>query len=102
MAYATISFRPTKKDLNEFKHIVEEEEAGKSDAAREVFQLGLRAWRESKALDGFARGKLSLLAAAEEAGLTAYEFLELVKHRKLQHVSITDAELDREMALAGK
>ena len=100
MGFATISFRPSKRVLDEFAHLVRDEEVKKSDAAREVFELGLRSWREQKALEEFQGGKLSFLAAAERAGLTAHEFLELLKARKIAFVHVSEPELERELEFA--
>ncbi len=98
LAFATISFRPSKKDLKAFESMLKEEDLGKSDAARDVFELGLKSWRENKALEEFYRGKLSMLCAAEKAGLSVYEFIELLRIKRVPYISISDAELDREMA----
>jgi predicted HTH domain antitoxin len=102
VSYVTISFRPSKKVADEFIHLMREEELKKSDAARDVFTLGLRSWREQRALREFQEGKLSFLAAAERAGLTAYEFLELVKSRKIAFVHVSEPELERELELAAR
>ena len=98
--YATISFRPPRKLSKEFAEIVEGSDLGKSEAAREVFALGVKSWKQGRATEEFSQGKLSFLSAASKAGMTAYEFLELLKSRGIAFVRVSESELERELALA--
>jgi len=99
-AMETISFRPSKKVSAEFEHALHSEHAAKSDLARELFELGLKSWRQKKALTEFTQGKASFLSAANEAGVTAYEFLELVKTAKISFIHITQGQIQEELELA--
>ena len=56
--------------------------------------------KHDRAVHEFAQGKLSFLSAASKAGLTACEFLELLKSRGVAFVHVSEAELERELALA--
>ncbi len=96
----TISFRPSKKVILEFEHFLSEEDVAKSDLARRLFEIGLESWRKSKALKEFEQGKLSFLSAAESAGVSAYEFLELTKASKIVSVHLSATDLRKELDLA--
>ncbi|MBI5036622.1 UPF0175 family protein [Candidatus Micrarchaeota archaeon] len=97
----TISFRPSKKVSSEFEKLLQKGKAAKSELARELFELGIESWRKKKALKAFGDGKVSFLSAAEQAGLSAYEFLELLKETKTAFIHITEPELRQELELAG-
>lgn len=96
----TISFRPSKTVLSEFEYLLRKGDLVKSELARKLFELGLESWRRKKALNDFGEGKVSFLSAAEQAGVSAYEFLELVKASKIVFVHVTEPELRQEIELA--
>lgn len=96
----TISFRPSKKVVSEFKHLLDEEPLGKSELARTLFEMGLAAWRKKKALEAFAAGKTSFLSACHQAGVSPYEFLEFVKASRIAYVHVSESDLRQELELA--
>jgi len=64
-----------------------EERIDRSAALRKLLHLGVDEYRRRKALDALAAGRVSFGEAAEIAGLTLWEFRELVKDRKVRWVA---------------
>ena len=102
MAYLNICFRPTKRVADVFGRLAREEGLTRSELAREVFEAGLKSVRERKALEEFYAGRTSFLKAAHEAGVSAYEFLELLKATKRPFIEISQQELKEELKAATK
>ena len=96
----TISFRPSKRVVGEFEYLLKQENVAKSELVRELFELGLKARRREKALQDFSKGKTSFLSAAELAGVSPFEFIELVKASGIAFVHLSEGDLRQELELA--
>jgi len=68
------------------------ENKNKSDEYREIFLMGLEEKKKDIALKKYQTGKISLGKAAELAGLTSWEFLQLLKERNIP-MNITKDEI---------
>ncbi len=77
-----------------------EERLDRSAALRRLLHLGADEYRRRKALEALASGKASFGEAAEIAGLTLWEFRELVKERKVHWVPSVVVE-DIQRGLSG-
>lgn len=67
--------------------LMREERIDRSAALRKLLHMGVDEYRRRKALGALEEGKVSFGEAAEIAGLTLWEFRELVKARKVHWVA---------------
>ncbi len=78
-----ISFR-SKKELKELADILAGlESRNLSDTYRDIFRVGIEEKRKRVALDKYSKGEVSLGRAAEIAGVSLWEMLELLRDRKV-------------------
>lgn len=100
MTYKTIATRVPKEIDELLLKIMKEERLDKSATTRRILELGIAEWREERALDTLKKGKATLAKAAEIAGLSIYEMIELVKEKKMDYIHITPKDLEEEVVLA--
>lgn len=100
MAYITIATRVPKKIHEILTKIMKEERLDKSTTTRKMLELGIDEWKKEKAIDQLKKGKVTLSKAAEIAGLSIYEMIELVKDEKIDYIHISAKELDEEAKMA--
>lgn len=99
MAYKTIATR-VPKEIDEFlKRIMNEEKSDKSTTIRKILERGIADWRKERATDLLRKGKVTLAKAAEIAGISIYEMIELVKEKKIDYIRITAEELEEDLKL---
>ncbi|MFV2041542.1 MAG: UPF0175 family protein [Candidatus Hydrothermarchaeales archaeon] len=78
-----ISFR-SKKELKELADLLAGlESRNLSDTYRDIFRVGIEEKRKRVALDKYSKGEVSLGRAAEIAGVSLWEMLELLRDRKV-------------------
>jgi len=87
-----ISFRADKELKKQMEVLAKLENKNKSDEYREIFLMGLEEKKKDIALKKYQTGKISLGKAAELAGLTSWEFLQLLKERNIP-MNITKDEI---------
>jgi predicted HTH domain antitoxin len=101
MAYKTIATR-VPKEIDEFlEKIMKEEKLDKSTTTRKLLELGIAEWRSERAIDLLRNGKVTLAKAAEIAGISIYEMIELVKEKKIDYIHIAGEELEEDLRLMG-
>ena len=88
-------------DLDEeLEWYAKKEKIGKTIALRRVLDKGLKEIRLEYALNLYQRGKVTLMKAAETAGMSLWEILEIVREKKIpMHYTLEDAEKDIKAAL---
>lgn len=74
----------------------------KSTAVRKILRRGILEWRKERALELLSQGKITFARAAERAGVSLWEMLELVRDRKIEWVHLSPEEIESEFALAKK
>jgi len=79
----TVSVRLSEESLREIDRLAERLQTDRSEALRRFIERGLREARIDDALDRLRRGKVSIGRAAEEARVTLYEMLELVRQHHI-------------------
>jgi len=79
----TVSVRLSKESLREVDRLAERLKTDRSEALRRFIERGLREARIDEALDLLRKGKISLGRAAEVAGVTLYEMLDLVRRHHI-------------------
>lgn len=92
-----LSVKIEKEKLKLLEQIAKEEESDRSTVARRLLNVGIRKWKMDKAVELFRAGRLSLWKAAELAGVSLREFLEVLNDRKVAWVGIKPEELDAEV-----
>ncbi|HYY48342.1 MAG TPA: UPF0175 family protein [Thermoplasmata archaeon] len=75
----TVSVRLSRERLQEIDRIAERLKTDRSEALRRFIERGLREARIDEALDALRKEKVSVGRAAELAGVTLYEMLDLVR-----------------------
>jgi predicted HTH domain antitoxin len=84
------------------KEFMKTEGVDKSTAVRKILERGISEWRKERALELLGRGKITFTRAAEMAGVSLWEMLELVRDRKIEWVHLSPEEIEREFRLAKK
>jgi predicted HTH domain antitoxin len=91
----TISARIPDDLAAELDAYVEDEDLDRNAAVRRLLSEGLEAWRRERALEQLAAGRLTFSKAAELAGMSVWNFAELVKER--DSTWIDDDHLDADI-----
>ena len=79
----TVSVRLSEESLREVDRLAERLKTDRSEALRRFIERGLREARIDDALDRLRKGKVSVGRAAEMAGVTLYEMLELIRRHHI-------------------
>ncbi len=79
--------------LKKIDKIAKKEGKEKSDLIRELLKIGLRDKLIGKSLKAYKDGKVSMWKAARAAGLSLWEFIEVLKGVEIQY-SIRELEED--------
>jgi predicted HTH domain antitoxin len=87
MTEVAVSTRISRETKALVEALMREERLDRSAALRKLLHLGADEYRRRKGLEALAAGKASFGEAAEIAGLTLWEFRELVKERKIHWVA---------------
>jgi predicted HTH domain antitoxin len=90
----TISTRVPEDLEAELEAYLESERLDRSTAVRKLLSEGLEAWRTERALERFADDEMSLTKAADIAGVSVWEFADLVKDADDAWVSSDHLEAD--------
>ena len=86
-----------RKDL---KWYAEKERIGMSIAFRKILEKGLQEIKLEYSLELYKKGRISLWKAAEIAGISLWEIMEIVRERRIpKHYTIEDAEKDLKVTL---
>lgn len=99
MAYKTIATRVPKEIDDFLTKIMKEEKLDKSTTTRRILELGIAEWRKERAIELLRNGKATLAKAAEIAGISIYEMIELVKEKRIDYIHITAEELEEDLKL---
>ena len=97
----TVSVRLSKESLREVDRIAERLKTDRSEALRRFIERGLRKAKIDDALDRLRRGKVSIGRAAEDAGITLYEMLELVRRHQIAS-GYGPEDLERDLRALGR
>ncbi len=100
MTEITISARIPRDMEQEVEQLMREERLERSAAIRKLLHLGLDRYRHERALRLLAEGTVTLSRAAEIARLSLWEFVDVVRDRKIAWVA--DDALEDLKALSRK
>jgi len=81
MSEISISARIPKDVFQELETFMKEESLEKSASIRKLLAEGLQHWKEQRALKSLEEGKVTFLKAAEMAGVSAWDFADIVREK---------------------
>jgi len=79
-----VTFRTQKDLLEDALSLAKSEGRNRSDTFRDIFKVGLAQKRQRLALEKYGRGEVSIGKAAEIAGVSIGEFVELLCEKKME------------------
>ncbi len=85
LAKDVVSARLPLERVNQINMIAREEKIDRSTVLDRALDLYIRDWRLKKAIQSYAEGISTLSRAAEIAGLTVWEMLEVIAEKKTPH-----------------
>jgi len=94
----TIATRVAEEVEEYITQVMKAEGLDKSSTIRKLLLKGIDQWRLERAIEGLKSGKVTISKAAEMAGITIYEMVEIVREKKIDYIHITRAELEEELA----
>jgi len=81
MTEVSVSARIPDDVFRELESFMKEESLEKSASIRKLLAEGLQHWKERRALEFLEEGKASFLKAAQMAGLSVWDFADLVREK---------------------
>lgn len=90
----TISARVPDELETELEAYLDEENLDRSTAVRKLLAEGLDEWRTEQALDALDAGTVTVSKAAEIAGVSVWEFLQVAQDRDVTWVADDHLEDD--------
>lgn len=85
--------RVSKEMSDLITEISTEEKVDRSTVVRRLLDMGVRDWRIQTALDRYGQGSITLLKAAEVAGVSIYEMIGILEERRIPYrYDISDLE----------
>lgn len=95
MAKEVVSARLPKEMVDLIEEIAREEKVDKSTVLDRALDHYIREWKLQRALDSYREGAATLPRAAEIAGLSVWEMIDILSRRKIQpQYDIEDLEED--------
>ncbi len=98
----TIAVRVDEGVEEAISRIMREEGLDKSSTVRKLLKKGIAQWKIEKALEKLRNGEVTLWKAAELAGVSLYEMIEIVKEKKVDYIHISPEELEEEIGFGEK
>lgn len=81
MTEVSVSARIPEDVFKELETFMKEESLEKSVSIRKLLAEGLQRWKEQRALKSLEDGKVTFLKAAQMAGLSVWDFSDLVREK---------------------
>lgn len=81
MTEISVSARIPEEVFHELENFMKEESLEKSASIRKLLSDGLQQWKLKKALRSLEEGKVTFLKAAEMAGITVWDFADIVRDK---------------------
>lgn len=78
-----VATRVTKELLKEIESIGMEEGADKATTLRRLLTVGVRQWKLDHALKLYREGRVTTARAATLAGLSVYEFIDVLREKRV-------------------
>ncbi|MCK4437570.1 UPF0175 family protein [Candidatus Bathyarchaeota archaeon] len=84
MAKEVVSARLSQEKLNQIEEIAREEKVDKSTVLDRALDHYIKEWKLQKAIESYVEGGATIPRAAEIAGLTVWEIIDLLAKKKIQ------------------
>ena len=84
MAKEVVSARLPQERVSQIEEIAREEKVDKSTVLDRALEHYIREWKLQKAIESYAEGSATLTRAAETAGLTVWEMIDVLAKRNIQ------------------
>lgn len=98
----TISVR-LGKDLEKDLAVVERKwRVDRSEIIRRLLDKALREWKVENALERLIEHKISLSRAAEEAEISIWDMMNIVKERKIDWIGLTPEKIEEDLKIIKK
>lgn len=98
----TISVRLREEQLKELKAVEKKWQIDRSEVIRRLLAEALKQWSLQNALERLAAHRISIGKAAEEAGISIWEMLDLAKERKIDWVGLTIEDIEEDLKIIRK
>jgi double-stranded uracil-DNA glycosylase len=85
MSTEQINIRLDADVVSALERVAREESSDRATVIRRLLEGSLRQWEVDRAVESYRRGEASLGRAAEEAGLTQWELLDLLKQSRVAY-----------------
>lgn len=95
MSTEQINIRLEPDLVSALERVARAESTDRATVIRRLLKASLRSWEVDRALEDYRRGAASLGRAAEEAGLTQWEFLELLREARVAYPLEVDEVVER-------
>ncbi len=102
MASKPLGARVPREVAGRLAEFMEIEGVDKSTAVRRLLERGLSEWRTERAIKLLGEGKITFMGAADLAGISAYEMMDLVRQRRVEWVHLHPEEIEDEFRLASE
>jgi predicted HTH domain antitoxin len=83
MTVRQLNIRIPLETMVEIEEIARQEDLGKTDVAWRLLNEGIKHWKLEHALELYREGRISKARAAEIAGVSIYEMMDLVRERSI-------------------
>jgi double-stranded uracil-DNA glycosylase len=95
MSTEQINIRIESDLVGALERVAREESTDRATVIRRLLEASLRQWEVDRSVEGYRRGELSLGRAAEEAGLTQWELLQLLREARVAYPLEVDEVRER-------
>lgn len=95
---STVSTRIPEKLKKEFEKFRKEEKLDKSVALRQLMSEGLEEWKKKRALRLLSQGKITVSKGAKMADMDLWDFVELIKQKKITWIKDDRVKEDLEVS----
>jgi len=102
MVLRPLATRVPKEIEQEIRDIMDLLRVEKAQAVRMILEIGISEWRKRTALDLLREGKVTFAKAAKLAKLDIWDFVDLVRERKIEWVTFPVGEVQEEVKKAAK
>ena len=97
-----ISVRLGKELENELAKVEKKWQADRSEIIRRLLYKAIQDWKIENALERLSAHKITLGKAAEEAGISRWEMMDIVKERKIDWLGLTLEDIEEDIKSAKK
>ena len=99
---ALVSSRIPDSIEKELRWYAEKEKVGVTIAIRKIIEMGVKEARLKDVLEKLREHSITLGKAAELAGISIWDMIDIVKERKIDWVGLTPEIIDRDFEIAMK